>query len=226
MSRIAQAPLLGLDLVLADLEHDVRQARPLGVELDREAEIAQARVGLVVADDQVAARLQRLRGPVADRRWSPRHRTPICQGRSSPFMRGVKLCTAITAGTTPCAAELADPPGDGAVVGQEVADHAVDHGREVEPLVAGTTQPSLISGIEVGVPGRRLGSITSRDMWFRIAGASSSRARRAGQVGGADVPADMAGQRLVARRRADRARRAPAGRHGRTGGALALARRY
>ena len=83
------------------------------------------------------------------------------------------------------------------MVREEIADDAVDRAGHGTAWLPGTTQPSLTAGIEVGVPGRRFGSITSREMWFR-----SRRIEQAGQVprdvGGTDIPADMPGQRFVA----------------------------
>ena len=148
--------------------------------------------------DEVAAGLQGLRAPGVDRRRSPRHSTPICQGRSSPFMRGVKLWMAITAGTTPAAAERGDAAGDRAVVGQEVAEHAVDLAAGVEALVA--RDDAAVA--DLGDRGRRARAPVGVDHQPRHVVQDRRRVQQpgelAGDFGGADVPADMLRQGLVA----------------------------
>ena len=78
----------------------MRQAGALGMELHGEAKLAQAGIGLVVTDDQVAARLQGGQNRCREATVAAPS-TPTCQGRSSPFMRGVKLWMAISAGILP-----------------------------------------------------------------------------------------------------------------------------
>ena len=138
-------------------------------------------------------------------------------------MRGVKLCMAITAGTTPARRNCADAAGDGAVVGQKVADDAVDHRSRAS--APGCRDDAAVA--DLGDRGRRARAAVGVDdqprQWFSSAGASSSRASR--RVRSAAPMSQPICRARASSLDAELIELVPAlrGRHGRTGSAPARA---
>ena len=157
----------------------------------------QAGIGLVVADDQVAARLQG--------REHRGRQAPVAAPQHADLPRPVLAVHARREAVDgdhrrhdAGAAEGGDAARDRAMIGQEVAEHAIELRRRRQALVA--RNDAAVA--DLGDRGRRARAAVGVDHQPRHVVKDRRRAQQpgelAGHVGGADVPADMLRQRLVA----------------------------